>query len=75
MGTTAYPNPILRSMTTDRTDYIQRRNQVAQLDTKRLDAGDQFPKTVFQFTDGSTQTFPEGSSGSYCVLLVYRGVW
>jgi hypothetical protein len=62
-------------MNTVRTDFIQRRNQVAQSETKRLDAGDRFPEMVFRFTDGSMQAFPQESAGSYGVLLVYRGVW
>jgi hypothetical protein len=73
--TTAYPEPVLRSWIADRADFIEGRNEVAQLETKRLDAGDRFPEMVLRFTDGSTQGFPDAVAGAYRVLLVYRGVW
>lgn len=48
---------------------------MAQIDTKRLDAGDSFPEITLQFADGATRAFPQRTADAYTVLLVYRGVW
>ena len=48
---------------------------MAQIETNRLDVGDNFPEITLQFADGSTGFFPERATGIYSVLLIYRGVW
>ncbi len=48
---------------------------MAQLDTHRLDTGDTFPGLTFNLLDGNRVTLPEYGSGSWRILLVYRGNW
>ena len=48
---------------------------MAQIDVKRLDAGDSFPEITLQFVDGASRVFPNKMSDAYSALLVYRGVW
>ena len=48
---------------------------MAQIDIKRLDAGDSFPEIALQFAGGASRAFPAKTADAYSVLLVYRGVW
>ncbi len=48
---------------------------MAQIEVKKLDGGDLFPKMEFKITDDKSLTLPEKDSGNWYVLLVYRGRW
>jgi hypothetical protein len=48
---------------------------MAQMEGKKLDSGDLFPKIDFNLTDGTKVTLPEKSLETWGVLLVYRGNW
>ena len=48
---------------------------MAQIDIKRLDAGDSFPAITLHFADGASRAFPYKTADAHTVLLVYRGVW
>lgn len=48
---------------------------MAQTDTRKLDAGDQFPEMSLDLVDGSAISIPSGQSADYSVLLGYRGKW
>ena len=48
---------------------------MAQTDTRKLDAGDQFPAMSLDLVDGSTISIPGGLSADYTVLLGFRGKW
>lgn len=40
-----------------------------------LDAGDAFPRMDFQKVDGGTMHLPDDYSGSWALLIAYRGHW
>ena len=48
---------------------------MAQVEARKLDAGDLFPKIELKLTDGAMLTIPEKNDRTWCVLLVYRGRW
>jgi hypothetical protein len=48
---------------------------MAQTEVKKLDSRDLFPKMALKVVDGTSLTLPEKDDGTWCVLLVYRGVW
>lgn len=41
----------------------------------KLNAGDAFPKTTLQLTDGGALELPDGLDAKYKVILFYRGHW
>lgn len=54
---------------------VRRTGVMAQMEGKKLDSGDLFPKIDFNLTDGTKVTLPEKSLETWGVLLVYRGNW
>ena len=43
--------------------------------TKKLGAGDSFPKMTLKLLDGGSFTVPDDINSKYMVLLFYRGHW
>ncbi len=43
--------------------------------TRKLDAGDAFPEFSIDMLDGASTTIKSALSGSWSVLLIYRGEW
>jgi peroxiredoxin len=48
---------------------------MAQLERKKLDSGDMFPRLELRLTDGSSLVLPDTTAGQWTVLLVYRGIF
>ncbi len=48
---------------------------MAQIERKKLDSSDLFPKVEFKLTDGSSLVLPEMTAGQWAVMLIYRGRW
>lgn len=48
---------------------------MAQMEVKKLDKGDLFPKMEFKLVDGTKSMLPDKANETWCVLLVYRGRW
>ena len=44
-------------------------------DSKRLDAGDRFPRMPIHLIRGETLTLPDDLAGRWGVVLFYRGHW
>ncbi len=48
---------------------------MAQVEVKKLDAGDPFPALQLRLVDGSSLTLPDAAKYNWSVFLVYRGHW
>ena len=48
---------------------------MAQANVKMLDSRDHFPEMKLNLVDGTSLALPQQESGTWSVLLVYRGLW
>ena len=48
---------------------------MAQIEGRKLDSGDLFPRTDLKLMDGSTLLLPDTAKDHWTVLRVYRGLW
>ena len=48
---------------------------MTQIERKKLDSGDLFPKMELRLTDGSSMVLPDMLKDNWSILLVYRGRW
>lgn len=48
---------------------------MAQTNSPKLDAGEQFPAMTLNMVDGTIFNLPDDLSADFTVLLGYRGKW
>lgn len=48
---------------------------MTQAESRKLDAGDFFPRWILKLTDDSSLSLPADLAGKWGIVLIYRGHW